>query len=150
VSTDIDVIRGLLDELEVAHPTREIAFDQQAAGRGSWDPDRLAQLVSNLVSNALHYSPEGTPVRVTLREEGDRVRLAVHNAGSPIPPELLPHIFDPFRRGAQEAEAQSAAPGLGLGLFIAREIAKAHGGTIEVTSDATSGTTFLVSLPRGG
>ena len=72
--------------------------------------------------------------------------LIVHNHGSPIPEDLLPHVFEPFRSGPQEAS--NAGDSMGLGLFIVREIVRAHGGTVEAESDAEHGTTFTVRLPR--
>jgi signal transduction histidine kinase len=76
------------------------------------------------------------------------VTLRVHNTGAPIPPDVLPHVFDPFRRARTPNPADGAPAGLGLGLFIACEITRAHGGEIRVTSDAARGTTFVVTLPR--
>jgi signal transduction histidine kinase len=110
------------------------------------DGERLAQVVSNLVGNALQH---GAPaqVRVEVAGEAREVRLSVQNGGPPIPPALLPHVFEPFRHGAEPRSSERVAR-TGLGLFIVREIVTAHGGTVEVASDAASGTTFTVRLPR--
>lgn len=135
----------VLEELEVAHPTRELRHRLLGGRAGAWDRHRLAQVVSNLVGNALQYSPEHTPVTVTTYPDGEHMVLEVHNQGRPIPADLLPHIFEPFRRG-------SAAPGrqgLGLGLYIAREIVHAHGGTVTARTSEEEGTTFTVRLPLG-
>ena len=115
-------------------------------GGGEWDGDRLAQVVTNLVTNALAYSPAGTPVRVETRGEDGTVLLRVHNTGKPIPPELLPRLFEPMTRGRAGGDAASRS--IGLGLFIVANIVHAHGGTIEVRSEASEGTTFTVRLPR--
>lgn len=110
------------------------------------DPDRLAQLVGNLVSNAAHYgSPEG-PIQVMSRIEGDRVQLSVHNHGGPIAPEMLDILFHPMSRG--EGRPSDAQRSVGLGLYIVKAIATAHGGTVSVRSTAEEGTTFIVDLPR--
>jgi signal transduction histidine kinase len=110
------------------------------------DAPRIAQVISNLVGNALAH---GSPVRavdVTIDGSGPDLLLAVRNEGAPIPQALLPVLFEPFRRG----EAVGSRPrGLGLGLYIAREIVRAHQGAIEVVSTDDGGTVFTVRLPRG-
>jgi signal transduction histidine kinase len=138
--------RQVLEELEIGHPGRELRLVAEGHLQGTWDPDRLVQLLGNLGKNALDYSPQDTPVDFSLHGEGDTVRLEVHNEGPPIPSELLPDIFEPFRR-AVEGDGQPT-PGLGLGLYIVQQIAQAHGGTVEVCSRAGEGTTFRVRLPR--
>jgi two-component sensor histidine kinase len=111
--------------------------------RGAWDVDRLAQVVSNLVGNAIQHG-DGTPITLTGQEQGDSVTLAVHNGGSPIPAEVLPFLFEPLARG----RAEGASHSIGLGLFIARAIVSAHGGDIQVSSSTNEGTTFTVRLPK--
>jgi signal transduction histidine kinase len=117
----------------------------QAAGdlRGEWDPDRLTQVVSNLVGNAIQHG-DGTPITLIAHGDGDSVTLAVHNGGSPIPPDVLPFVFEPLARGCGESPGHS----IGLGLFIARAIVLAHGGDIQVTSSTDAGTTFTAWLPK--
>jgi PAS domain S-box-containing protein len=139
------VVRQGVEELEAAWPERTVRLRVEP-GRyeGEWDADRLVQVVSNLGSNALQYSPPETPVTFTLQDRGESVTLQVHNTGAPIPPEALPHLFDPFRR------ASSEGGGLGLGLYIVEQVVKGHGGRIEVTSTAESGTLFQMVLPRKG
>jgi PAS domain S-box-containing protein len=135
----------VLEELEAGNPQREFRLSTTGDFQGTWDPDRLAQLFGNLGKNAVDYSPEGIPVDFVLRDEGDSVCVEVHNEGPPIPAELLPGIFEPFRRATDE---QHPTSGLGLGLFIVQQIAHAHGGRIEVRSNEAEGTTFRVWLPR--
>lgn len=107
---------------------------------GQWDPNRLGQAISNLIRNAITHG-EG-PVAVRVLERGDRVELQVHNGGEPIPAERLPQMFQPFERGSNDGR------GLGLGLYIVRAIADAHGGSVEAASTRAEGTTFRLSLPR--
>lgn len=137
-----------VEELESVNPARAVRFRSEGDSRGVWDADRLAQLVSNLVDNALSYSPPDTPVSIDLREERCAVVLEVNNQGPPIPGEIMPRLFDAFHRGTRTDEAQQTSRGLGLGLFIAQQIVHAHGGSIRVASDADHGTTFTVELPR--
>jgi signal transduction histidine kinase len=136
------IVRQVTDELSVAHPGR-IRLDLRGCGRGAWDPGRLAQMLSNLVSNALQYGSADAPVTVRTRLVGGQAAVSVHNGGEPIPPEAREALFEPFRRGAGAGRQKN----LGLGLYIARQIALAHGGRIEVDSDAAQGTTFEAVLP---
>jgi signal transduction histidine kinase len=139
------VCAEVLEELEVAHPTRELRRRLLGGYAGEWDRHRLAQVVSNLVGNALQYSPESSPVTVTTYPTDEHMVLEVHNLGPCIPPEVLTHLFEPFRRGA----AAPVRQGLGLGLYIAWEIVRGHGGTVTVRSREVEGTTFTVHLPLG-
>jgi signal transduction histidine kinase len=133
-----------VEELEFAYASRTVRLEAEGDLWGSWDPDRMAQVISNLVANALQHSSEDGEVRVFLKGEHDVVVLRTHNRGPPIPPEVLPHVFEPGRRG-------DARPGgLGLGLYIVQQIVLAHGGNIEANSSADDGTTFTVVLPRKG
>jgi PAS domain S-box-containing protein len=138
--------RHVLEELEAVHLDRELRLRAEGDFQGTWDPDRLAQLLGNLGKNALDYSPADTPVDFTLHDEGGTLCVEVHNEGPPIPQQLLAGIFEPFRR-AVKGDAHPTS-GLGLGLFIVQEIARAHGGTVEVCSREGQGTTFTVRLPR--
>lgn len=132
----------VVDELRTAQG-RPVHLRVSGHPRGHWDSDRLAQVVSNLVANALQHSPSDDVVSVTVGDERDYAVLAVHNAGKPIPPEQLERIFEPFRRGEG-----AKAMGLGLGLYIVERIVDAHSGTITATSTPADGTTFEVRLPR--
>ncbi|WP_257457419.1 PAS domain-containing protein [Archangium lipolyticum] len=138
--------RRVLGELEVTHPARELRLEARGDLQGEWDQDRLAQLLGNLLRNALDYSPEDTPVTLTLQDEGPSIRIEVGNRGEPIPVELLPALFEPFRRGELRGHRRSS--GLGLGLYIVQQIALAHAGTIEARSTREEGTVFTVRLPR--
>jgi signal transduction histidine kinase len=110
---------------------------------GCWDPARIAQVLSNLLGNAIAYRSAGTPVHLAANQDGPQVAVHVANDGPSIPRQALPDLFKPFHHSGPRARANE---GLGLGLYIAREIVAAHGGTIEVESNRT--TTFTVRLPR--
>ena len=138
------LVQRTLDEVATSHPERPI--DSTLAGdlAGTWDAERLSQVVTNLVGNALHHGSADHSVRIAV--DGSRpeaVSITVYNGGT-IAPGLLPHLFDPFRGGEREPGRHQ---GLGLGLFIAHQIVRAHHGTIEARShnDVTS---FRVTLPR--
>jgi PAS domain S-box-containing protein len=148
VATDMhEVCRAVVAELAAAEPERTIELELHGDGRGAWDPARIAQAVSNLVSNALEHGAEDAPVRVSVGGDDEHAFVEVENQGPAIPPELMAVIFEPFCRGSALRDA-SHARGLGLGLFIVSQIVRAHGGTIEVDSGAGRGTRFTVSLPR--
>jgi signal transduction histidine kinase len=138
----------VLEELRLTAPQRVITPQVRGDGHGEWDRDRLTQVVQNLVSNALKHGASDAPVRVELEGEGDPVVLRIQNQGPPIPAGLLPHLFDPFRRGQGLEHGEKSSEGLGLGLYIVQEIVHAHGDTIDVTSNAEEGTLFTVHLPR--
>ena len=140
-----ELTRQVVDEVHLANPGRDIFVEARGDGHGDWDEDRLAQLLTNLVGNALQHSPDGTPVRVSSRAEGDGVTLSVHNQGTPIPPNVLPVIFEPYRRGPAAALGRGS---IGLGLYISRQIVLGHGGRIDVRSSVQDGTSFTVWLPR--
>jgi signal transduction histidine kinase len=139
------IVRDVVDEARSAHPDRPLVVTTAGDLEGVWDPDRLGQVVSNLVENALRHGAADVEVRVTVEGDAHAVALSVHNGGSPVPAGLAPVLFDPFRRGDGDAARSS---GLGLGLYIAREIAVAHGGTIDFASSEAEGTTFTLRLPR--
>jgi signal transduction histidine kinase len=146
--TDLhELVHTVVDEVQAATPGRSILAEHSGSGEGTWDPDRLAQVLSNLLGNALQYSPPETPVRVVSRGVADGVVLEVHNEGPPIPPEQQPRIFEPLERGLERPEDRGGRS-IGLGLYIVRSIAQAHGGTVEVRSLPGEGTTFTLRLPR--
>jgi signal transduction histidine kinase len=141
-----ELVHAAVDEAQATRPERSIEVHQSGDGAGEWDPDRLSQVISNLLANALQYSPPGTPVRVQTRGGEDTVALEVHNTGDPISQDLLPRIFEPMERGTELAD--NAGRSIGLGLYIVRQLMLAHAGTVDVSSTATTGTTFTVRLPR--
>jgi PAS domain S-box-containing protein len=143
---DLDqLVRGVVAELQAAHRRRAIELCASGNLRGRWDPGRIAQLLSNLAANALWHGGRESPVRVALAGEGEDVLLSVSNCGPVIPAELVDRLFEPFQQGTDSSGNQRR--GLGLGLFIVREIVRAHGGTIDVRS-CDDLTTFAVTLPR--
>jgi PAS domain S-box-containing protein len=142
-----DLCRAVADEAEAARPGRTVNVVAEGDTRGAWDADRVAQVLANLIGNAVDYSAPGSAVEVLCRGEDDLVTVRVVNQGAAIPAEILPNIFEPFRRG--ERQREGGKDGLGLGLFIARAITVAHGGRIEVES-AGGTTVFEVRFPRGG
>jgi phosphoserine phosphatase RsbU/P len=143
------VCERVIQEFQLLHPERVILYEAEGNPRGTWDEGRLEQVVQNLLGNALKYGAAGSPVDVRWSRVGDHVNgdlvLSVHNEGTPIAPELLPHVFEPYRSG--ERQGTSDPGSMGLGLFIVREIVRAHGGEPSVESDAQHGTTFTVRLP---
>jgi PAS domain S-box-containing protein len=140
-----DICGQAIDELELAHPEWNIQRQVVGDQTGSWDPDRLLQVVSNLVGNAGQHGRLDGAITVTLDgRQADSVTLTVHNQGD-IPAEMIPTLFDPFRGTRQERDASR---GLGLGLFIVKELVRAHGGTVDVASSPSAGTAFSVRLPR--
>jgi PAS domain S-box-containing protein len=141
-----EVCDKAIEELLVAHPKRRIELLPRGDGRGCWDPDRLAQVVSNLLGNAITYGDHASPIIVEARDLGEEVSLEVTNRGQPIPPEIMPVLFEPFTRAGTDPGSTKS---LGLGLYIVKQIVEAHGGRIEVRSTAADETTFSVKLPRG-
>jgi PAS domain S-box-containing protein len=137
------VCRQIIDELEAIARDRDITFDCDADGTGAWDEHRLVQAISNIASNAVRHGTPGSPVRLRLTGNDEHVAVEVHNHGT-IPSDVLPRIFQPFRSGRHYA---SRGEGLGLGLFIAKAIVRAHGGGLEVQS-SNDQTMFRLVLPR--
>lgn len=136
-----------LDQLRAANPGRRIDLEVNGDTCGSWDSQRLKQLLGNLVRNAIKYGAPGAPVYVGLSGDAAGVVLEVRNSGPVIEQSDLDQIFDPLKRGSNNENKGDADGSLGLGLYIAREIAKGHGGSIEARSDETE-TVFTVRLPR--
>jgi PAS domain S-box-containing protein len=134
-----DIVSRVTDEVGASHPDRRIIAAIEGDPGGNWDAARLFQLICNLVLNALRYGAPSAPVIIRGKRDGDQAIVEIHNDGSPISPELMPVLFEPFRRGE--------SGGLGLGLYIALQIARSHGGTLGVESTARDGTTFTLRLP---
>jgi signal transduction histidine kinase len=143
-----EAARQVVEELQTAHPRRRIVLDAPSPVAGEWDRTRIGQVLSNLLSNAVQHGEPDAAITVALRQGQDDVTLTVHNTGRPILPADLPTIFDPLTRGLGRFQRDQDKMSLGLGLFIAREIAVAHGGDINVASSIGQGTTFTIRLPR--
>lgn len=141
-----EVCRQVIAETELTTPDRPLEVDMRGDLTGVWDRDRMYQLVSNLVGNAIQHGEPRSPIALRIAAGETDIVIEIANRGIPIPPEILPFIFDAFRQGRTNRAHRKR--GLGLGLFIAQEIARSHGGLITVTSSEGEGTTFRVRLPR--
>jgi len=130
------------EDVAERHPVRVELPDHPITGW--WDSDRICQVIQNLVSNAIKYSPNGEEVVVRAEESGDRVRVSVSDRGIGIPAEALPRLFDRFYRAEN---VQTGSKGLGLGLYIAKSLVEAHGGTMTVESTLGAGSAFVFTLP---
>jgi len=138
--TDLAALsRAVTDEIRAGHPTARIELQTAGKLTGDWDPARLEQALSNLVTNAVQHG--GPEVTIVASGEEDDVVVTVRNGGAPIPPARIAGLFDAFKKGHDNPA------GLGLGLFIVREIARAHRGSVAVSSSA-EGTVFTFRLPR--
>ncbi|KVD88270.1 hypothetical protein WI90_20905 [Burkholderia ubonensis] len=142
-----NVCRQAITEIQALYPDQTVRWVSDGDLMGSWDACRLGQLLTNLLENAIGHGQPGADVLVTTRGLDHTVELSVFNEGAPIPLAARQAIFDPLTRAPPDADPRQVGTGLGLGLFIARQIVWAHGGTLEVNSD-DSGTTFTASLPR--
>lgn len=138
-----------IEAAEAAHPECDFEFSSAGELTCNFDQERLQQVFSNLLNNAAQYSAEYQPVRLHASGETDAVVVQVRNLGSVIPPQALASIFDPLVQLAVDpADRGRPSSSMGLGLFIAREITLAHGGSIEVDSSVDNGTVFTVRIPR--
>jgi PAS domain S-box-containing protein len=141
-------IEGRVSAFRVQHPARLIHFDVNAAETTVVaDPDRMRQVVDNLLSNALKYSPEGSDIDVVVASIDGYVATSVSDYGIGIPRDEIPQLFERFHRARNVSSRYYG--GLGLGLYIARAIVEAHGGEITVESEEGSGSTFTLRLPVG-
>jgi signal transduction histidine kinase len=138
----------LVEEARVRHPDRVVRLEGSGDFTGSWDEGRMGQLLSNLLGNALLYGSADQDVTVRMWAAPAEVSFSVHNRGRPIPPADRERIFQPLLRGAHGTAQRQEDMGLGLGLYICREIVRSHGGTLDLESSEAGGTTFSVSLPR--
>jgi signal transduction histidine kinase len=128
-----------------ATPRHAIKIEAHAPVIADVDPDRMRQLVDNLVENAIKYSPDGGDIVMALANDGGTAQISVSDNGIGIPADDLPHLFQRFHRGTNVDDRRFH--GLGLGLYICRSIAEEHGGQIWVTSEMGVGTTFRITLP---
>jgi sigma-B regulation protein RsbU (phosphoserine phosphatase) len=140
-----ETVEEAVEELRLLYPDRTLEFRRTGGGACTADANRLIQLIGNLVSNAMTYGARAAPVTVHSTIEAASFAIAVHNLGPTIAPEAQATLFQPMTRGTHEA---SASRSVGLGLFIVREIARAHGGTTFVQSTPEAGTTVGATFPR--
>jgi signal transduction histidine kinase len=139
------LVRGVLDEQQAGASGHRLVLDGPEMLELEADPDRLAQVLTNLVGNGIKYSPEGGEVTVTVSDAGDTVRVAVADRGMGLLPQELEEVFAPYARATQARKIR----GLGLGLYICRAIIEAHGGTLQAESAGCGqGATFTFTLPR--
>jgi two-component system, sensor histidine kinase and response regulator len=139
------IVQRVIHEVQLSSPEGRFETRQVGESSGHWDADRLTQVTSNLLGNALEHGDKRDPIEVALNgTRADRVTLEVTNTGV-VPAEVLPHLFDPFRGSQRQVGRRD---GLGLGLYIVQQIVVAHGGRVDVRTDARR-TTFVVELPRG-
>ena len=136
------VLRQVVEELEASHPSRDFVCDFDLPETISFDAGRIGQLVSNLLGNALTHGDPKAPVRLGANTQDGELHVWVANAGPPIPAKAMERLFQPFFRG----EVRASQQGLGLGLHIASEIARAHGGLLLVQSDEAE-TRFTLTMP---
>ena len=132
----------VIAEIQTSYPDRQIEIDVEVEMAVEADHARLAQMASNLLANAVTHGALNQPIRVTAALAGDLLEVSIANAGPPIAPETLERLFQPFFRG----NSNSATQGLGLGLYISSQIAVAHGGTLDVSSDENE-TRFTFRMP---
>ncbi len=139
----------VLAETRVRYPRSQLRLESSGDFNGFWDEGRMGQLLSNLLANALTHGAPEEPVTVRLWEDAKGIAFSVHNLGTPIPPQEQQRIFMPLVRGLGHGQGERReSSGLGLGLFICQEIVRAHGGTLDLASNAADGTCFTVHLPR--
>jgi len=143
------ICSDVVAEMKQAHPLRDLRCELDGDLSGECDADRIEQVLSNLIGNAITHGED--PVCVRVESDGDSLVMVVENRGAPIPEKLIPTLFEPFARASRTADAEHGEgrnEGLGLGLYIVREIARAHGGSVAVTSTRAEGTRFTVRWPR--
>ncbi|HEY5331260.1 MAG TPA: HAMP domain-containing sensor histidine kinase [Acidobacteriaceae bacterium] len=144
------ICANVIEEMKAIYPKRTFQLNCDDELPGEWDEPRMSQVLSNLLGNAVQHGDVKSPISVTAkRDENGEVELSVHNEGTPIPPKMIPKLFDCLFQGSSDQRAaDDNSTSLGLGLYIAKEIISAHGGTIEVQSSDGEGTTFAVRLPH--
>lgn len=142
------LVHEVVNEVMAAHPGRKIQVNARGALTGEWDSERMTQVLTNLLGNALEYGSVGTAVAVDIQGTDDEVTIAVHNRGVAIPEDQLDGIFNAMKQQTAAVKSNSQSANLGLGLYIADRIVHAHKGTIQVESSEERGTTFTVHLPR--
>jgi sigma-B regulation protein RsbU (phosphoserine phosphatase) len=141
-----EVCRQVIQRMAASHPEQAIQLTTRGSCKGHWDRDRITKVVSEMLANAARHGSAGSRIKVSVRDAGADVALAVQNDGVPALDHAEGQLFEPFYRGASRGD--EAARGLGLGLYIAKQIVVAHRGTIDVRSGPADGTTFTITLPR--
>jgi signal transduction histidine kinase len=143
------VCREALDEVRAAHPQRQFDFTMIEDTQWQVDPARLRQALSNLLNNAVQHGDPDASIKLAVAVEDAQLTIRVQNRGEPIPAESLQVIFDPLVQLSEKSAAavDKTSTNLGLGLFIAREVATGHKGTLEASSDAANGTEFVLRIP---
>lgn len=143
------ICKDIVEELQIANPEHNILVQIDGSFDGNWDEQRISQVFSNLLGNAVQHGSSSSPIEVNLTSTKNSVIFKITNQGKPIPAPKIKHIFEPLMRHVENENADfSQKNSLGLGLYIAREIVLAHNGTLDVTSSKAKGTIFKVSLPR--
>lgn len=152
ITTDAgEIVREVVAEITAWQPQVNLEVSVTGDVSGEWDAARLNQAVANVIGNGIQHGAKGSPVRVSVDGDSSEVSIAVHNQGEIITPERLDGLFNPMRPPAsssRRAVPRGPTDSLGLGLYIAERIVGAHGGAIEVSSSAETGTTFTIRLPR--
>ncbi len=146
----IETARNITEQFEIPAEGADVRISfHGGAGNceGEFDRVQIERMLSNLISNAVKFTPPGGEVRVSAKREGDHAEIVVEDTGQGISPQHLPHIFDRFYRVRGPEEQSSPEKGLGLGLSFVNWIVRAHSGTIDVKSEPGNGTTFTVRLP---
>jgi signal transduction histidine kinase len=136
---------SVIEELRTAHPDVTIQLTRDGDATGQWDQDRLLQVFSNLIGNAVRHAGALGPISIHVDGRHESQVAVVTRNGGVIPPEMVPVLFEPFRGSFQRGRGTE---GLGLGLYISQQIVLAHGGRIEAASTETEGTRFEVTLHR--
>ena len=138
-----DQLAEVIGEIRSVHPHARIVESLDISAATYCDPRRLAQLLSNLIGNAVVHGAKNEPIQVRISGTTEQLRLSVRNKGPVIAPDMFPFLFQPFRR----SEVGQREEGLGLGLYISNEICMAHGGNLQVTSEMDYGTEFIATIP---
>lgn len=143
------ICRGAVEEARAAHPDRRLVLEVPDDLVGVVDEGRLRQALSYLLDHAVQHADAASPITLATRQQGQQIVIELRNPGERIPAELLPVIFDPVVQPSSRLAAAPAKPSTNLGLFIAREIALGHRGSLDAVSDADNGTVFTLRLPAG-
>lgn len=140
------ILRQVVEDVSTTAAGHTIRVEVIGDGQGRWDLDRVSQILTNLLTNAISYSPPDSEVAARSESDADGVTVSIHNTGPAIPAAALPRIFDPLQRATAQLENRTRS--IGLGLFIVKHLVEAHRGWIDVTSTAEAGTTFRFWVPR--